>query len=85
MTTHTQPLNRCRKQVSTCPKMQPQTRIEESSIPLDPWDRIIAMDSPIPYVALLEVSFFLRLEAMVFLSEIHWDFFNGVSNVVDWT
>ena len=68
MTTHTQPLstkplsaqllNRCWKQVSTRPKMQPETWIKESSIPLDPWDRIIDMDYPIPYVALLEVSFF---------------------------
>ena len=66
MTTHTQPLctqplNRFRKQVSTHPKMKPETRIKESSIPLDPWDRIIAMDSPIPYVALLEVSFFAEI------------------------
>ena len=57
----TQPLYHCRKQVSTRPKMKPQTRIKESSIPLDPWDRIIAMDLPIPYVALLEVSFFVEI------------------------
>ena len=66
MTTHTQPLStqpldHCRKQVSTCPKMKPQTQIEESSIPLDPWDRIIAMDSPIHYVTFLEVSFFAEI------------------------
>ena len=66
MTTHTQPLsteplNHCRKQVSTRPKMQPQTRIKESSIPLDPWDRIIAMGSHIPYVTLLEVSFYAKI------------------------
>jgi hypothetical protein len=71
MTTHTQPLstqplNHCRKQVSTHPKMQPQTRIEESSIPLDPWDRIIDMYSPIPYVALLEVSFFVEIRSYGF-------------------
>ena len=38
--------------------MQVETRIEELSIPLDSWYRIIASDDPVPYVPWEETSFF---------------------------